>query len=105
VYTLTVKDVNNCTSTDNTTITVIPFCVSVMNAFTPNGDGRNDRWLVTNGGCATRISVTVFNRYGGLVYKNDNYQNEWEGTYSGKPLADGTYYYAVQVHMIGGRTI
>ena len=105
VYTLTVKDVNNCTSTDNATITVIPFCVSVMNAFTPNGDGRNDRWLVTNGGCATRISVTVFNRYGGLVYKNDNYQNDWEGTYSGKPLADGTYYYAVQVHMIGGRTI
>ena len=105
VYTLTVKDVNNCTSTDNMTVTVIPFCVSVMNAFTPNGDGRNDRWLVTNGGCATRISVTVFNRYGNLVYKNDNYQNDWEGTYSSKPLADGTYYYAVQVHMIGGRSI
>jgi gliding motility-associated-like protein len=106
IYTMTVKDVNNCTSTDNITLTVIPYCVQVMNAFTPNGDGMNDRWLVTNGtGCSKRISVTVFNRYGNLVYKNDNYNNDWEGTYSGKPVADGTYYYYVNIQLIDGRNL
>jgi gliding motility-associated-like protein len=72
-----VKDANNCTSTDDATVVVIPYCVKVMNAFTPNGDGMNDRWLVTQGsGCTKRISVAVFNRYGQAVYKNDDYQND-----------------------------
>jgi gliding motility-associated-like protein len=106
VYTLTVKDANNCTSTDATTVTVIPYCVNVMNAFTPNGDGQNDRWLVTNGsGCTKKIVVAVYNRYGQLVYKNDNYQNDWEGTYSGKPVPDGTYYYSVTYYLVDGRGV
>jgi gliding motility-associated-like protein len=94
VYTLTVTDANGCSATDNTMVTVIPYCIKVMDAFTPNGDGMNDRWLVTNGAsCTKQIAVNVYNRYGGLVYKNDNYQNDWTGTYNGKPVADGTYYY------------
>ncbi len=95
-YTLTVRNTDNCTSTDNAVVNVIPYCVKVMNAFTPNGDGMNDRWLVTTGAsCTKQIAVAVFNRYGNVVYKNDNYQNNWEGTYNGKPVADGTYYYTV----------
>jgi len=95
-YTLTVRNTQNCTSTDNAVVNVIPYCVKVMNAFTPNGDGMNDRWLVTTGAsCTKQIAVAVFNRYGNVVYKNDNYQNNWEGTYNSKPVADGTYYYTV----------
>ena len=95
-YTLTVRNTDNCTSTDNAVVNVIPYCVKVMNAFTPNGDGMNDRWLVTIGAsCTKQIAVAVFNRYGNVVYKNDNYQNNWEGTYNGKPVADGTYYYTI----------
>jgi gliding motility-associated-like protein len=61
-------------------VTVIPYCVKVMNAFTPNGDGTNDRWLVTNGaGCTNLVKVRVFNRYGQEVYNNENYQNNWDG--------------------------
>jgi gliding motility-associated-like protein len=95
-YTLSVKNSDNCTSVDNTTVTVIPDCMKIMNAFTPNGDGINDKWLATTGGACTRkVSVTVFNRYGNVVYKNDNYQNDWNGMYKGKPVPDGTYYYQV----------
>ena len=105
-YTLTVQDMNGCTSTDNAVVNVIPYCVKVMDAFTPNGDGTNDRWLVTNGSaCTSKISVTVFNRYGGKVYQNDNYQNNWEGTYDGKKVADGTYYYVVIYRLINGQNI
>jgi len=105
VCTLTVKDNNNCTSTATATITVIPYCIKVRDAFTPNGDGINDKWLVTNGSpCTSQIIAAVFNRYGQQVYKNENYQDNWDGTYSGKPVADGTYYYAVTFRLINGIT-
>jgi gliding motility-associated-like protein len=94
-YTMTVTNSNGCISSDNALVTVIPYCLKVMNAFTPNGDGMNDRWLATDGPCTKQIGVVVFNRYGNVVYKNDNYQNNWDGTYNGKPVADGTYYYTV----------
>ncbi|HEX6180590.1 MAG TPA: gliding motility-associated C-terminal domain-containing protein, partial [Chitinophagaceae bacterium] len=106
VYTLTVKDVNGCTSMDNATVTVLPYCVKASAAFTPNGDGTNDMWLVTtSGGCTQKISVVVYNRYGAVVYKNDNYNNDWKGTYNGKPVTDGTYYYAVTYQLIDGRKV
>ncbi len=107
IYTLTVRDNNNCTSTDNMVVNVIPYCLKVMNAFTPNGDGQNDVWIVTNNGgsCTKQVFATVFNRYGNIVFKDDNYQNKWDGTYKGKPVADGTYYYAITYRLINGASI
>lgn len=106
VYTLTVRNTDGCTSTDNATVTVIPYCVKVMNAFTPNGDGTNDRWLVSSStACYTRMAVAVYNRYGNLVYKNDTYNNDWDGTYKGKPVPDGTYYYSNTYYLIGGKAV
>jgi gliding motility-associated-like protein len=104
-YTLTVKNSDNCTATDNAIVTVLPYCIRVMNAFTPNGDGMNDKWLVTNGGCTTEIKVAVYNRYGSVIYTNNNYSNDWDGTYKGKPVADGTYYYSVTYETITGKRI
>jgi gliding motility-associated-like protein len=105
-FTLTVKDANSCNSTDNAIVTVIPYCVGIKDAFTPNGDGVNDRWLVTNGAtCTNQIIAEVYNRYGGLIYRSDNYNNNWDGTYNGKPVADGTYYFKVSFRLINGKTI
>jgi gliding motility-associated-like protein len=105
-YTLLVRNGDNCTSTDNMVVTVIPYCIKVMNAFTPNGDGTNDRWIVTNGSaCTNLVKVRVFNRYGQEVYRNENYQNNWDGMYGGKPVPDGTYYYAIDFHLINGKTV
>ncbi|GAB2819933.1 YCF48-related protein [Ferruginibacter profundus] len=102
-YTLTVKDNNSCTSTDNTVITVVPYCIKIMDAFTPNGDGINDKWIVTSGGaCTSQVMVNVFNRNGDLVYSNENYQNDWNGTYKGKALPDATYYYVIRFKLITG---
>jgi gliding motility-associated-like protein len=105
-YTLTVTDNNSCVASDNVVITVIPYCVKVMKAFTPNGDGINDKWLVTNGAsCSKQIIAKVFNRYGELVYSNEYYNNDWDGKYKGKPVADGTYYFVLQYRLINGNSI
>jgi gliding motility-associated-like protein len=106
IYTLSVKNSDNCISLDNTTVTVIPYCIKIMDAFTPNGDGMNEVWTVTTGAaCTNQVAVTVFNRYGNIVYKNDNYQNDWNGTYNGKPLPEGTYYYMASYTTITGNPL
>jgi len=106
-YTMSVVSPNGCVSTDNALVTVIPYCLKVMDAFTPNGDGLNDRWIVTNNGgaCTKQVLAAVYNRYGNLVYKNDNYSNNWDGTYNGKPVADGTYYYVIKYVLLNETAI
>jgi gliding motility-associated-like protein len=107
VYTLAAIDnTTGCSATSNTTVTVVPFCLDLKNAFTPNNDGINDKWIVANGfACTNQILAAVYNRYGNLVYQNDNYQNNWDGTYKGKAVPDGTYYYVVTYRLISGRAI
>ena len=38
----------------------------------------------------------VYNRWGNLVFKTENYQNDWQGTWKGTDLADGTYFYVFE---------
>jgi large repetitive protein len=108
-YLLTVKDVvGNCpTVTSNIQVIVIGTqnCINIRNAFTPNGDGINDTWLVYDQDfCLARdgASVQVFNRYGSKVYENNTYKNTWDGTYNNKPLPDGTYYAVIVFTLIDG---
>jgi gliding motility-associated-like protein len=102
-YSLRVTNSQGCFATDDMTITVIPYCIKPMEAFTPNGDGINDLWLITNGNCLTSAKAQVFNRYGAKVFESNDYKNTWNGTYEGKPLPDGTYYYIISFKLIGGR--
>ncbi len=107
VYTLSVTDANGCSGSANSTVSVLPYCVKPMGAFTPNGDGINDRWLTTNqgGACVTKVSVIVYNRYGHNVYVNQDYQNNWDGMYKGEKLPDATYYYYVTYTLINGNVV
>ncbi len=105
-YTLTVVNSNGCISTSDALVTVLPYCIKVMDAFTPNGDAINDQWLVTQGGvCTTETNVKVFNRYGSEVYSNANYTNNWDGKYKGKAVPDGTYYYFIEFTLVGGKKL
>ncbi len=103
-YSLQVTTPQGCIARDDMTVTVIPYCIKPMNAFTPNGDGINDRWLITNGNCLSKAKAQVFNRYGAKVFEAGDYKNTWEGTYEGKPLPDGTYYYVITYTLLNGRT-
>lgn len=103
-YSLQVTDAQGCTASDDMLITVFPNCVKPMEAFTPNGDGINDVWMVTNGNCTRSIDVRVFNRYGSTVFSATGYNNNWDGKYKGDQLPDGTYYYVITLHLVSGKS-
>src|SRR5690606_7148196 len=88
-YTYEVADENGYLSTATVMVTVTPRPLKIPNVFTPNGDGRNDRFEIIGSEGFDRIEVTVINRWGNEVYRSDNYQNDW----SGQGLTEGTYYY------------
>lgn len=67
----------------------------VPNAFSPNGDGINDRWHIQYLESYPGATVDVYNRYGQLVFSSIEYSVDWDGTVNGKPLPIGTYYYVI----------
>jgi len=61
----------------------------IGNIFTPNGDGKNDTFEVQGGENFPGSKMQIFNRWGNVVYENENYYNQWIG--ADNPAA--TYYY------------
>lgn len=99
-YTLRITNQQGCSNTSNVTIDVLPYCVKPLNAFTPNNDGFNDTWFITNGNCLKKAMVAVYNRYGSKVFESGDYKNDWNGTYKNKPLPDATYYYVIDYELL-----
>ena len=97
VYTLDVTDENKCETSGSIKITVSGGTSKILvpNAFSPNGDGINDTWIITNLSAYPGATVDVFNRYGQLVFHSENNNNAWDGTFNGKPLPMATYYYII----------
>ena len=68
-----------------------------VNIFTPNSDGINDFFAPINLDDYPNPSVLIYNRWGKLVYVNEDYQNDWTGLHyeSGDKLKEGIYYYII----------
>ena len=64
------------------------------NLITPNSDGLNDSFIVPCTGLYPGSELIVFNRWGQEVYRNQDYRNDWYGTYKERPLPVGTYFYS-----------
>ncbi len=70
----------------------------VFNAFSPNGDDKNETFFVDNLHLYPSNEVQILNRWGNQVYQTENYLNDWRGG----DLPDGTYFYVLKV-TIGGQ--
>ncbi|MCX7696391.1 MAG: gliding motility-associated C-terminal domain-containing protein [Bacteroidales bacterium] len=96
IYVLLVSN-GICSSTDTVYVYLMrnqtPGDVSFVNSFSPNGDGINDVWMITNAEKYPKNKLSVYNRWGNKVYEAKPYLNDWDGTSIGKPLPDGTYYF------------
>jgi gliding motility-associated-like protein len=69
----------------------------IPNAFSPNGDGINDVWNLPFITSYRKCVVQIFDRYGRLLFTSYGYQKPWDGTFNGKPLNVGTYYYVIDL--------
>lgn len=74
----------------------------IPNAFSPNGDGLNDVFKIGNLIYQRIIAFNIFDRWGEEVYKAGVLENGWDGTYKGKQMPLGTYYYYIQLALPDG---
>ena len=91
LYKLTV-DNNGCISEDKVFIEMLDHClIKVPGAFTPNGDGVNDKLKAINADLATNFLLKVYNRFGQLMFSTRNPLAGWDGLFKGNPADTGTY--------------
>ncbi|MBD3749389.1 MAG: gliding motility-associated C-terminal domain-containing protein [Sphingobacteriales bacterium] len=76
----------------------------VPNAFTPNGDGTNDQFNVLISNLKT-YHIDIFNRYGSLIFSSNSIVDSWDGTYKGKPMPVGVYYFLIEAEDLKGNKI
>ena len=70
--------------------------IYVPNAFTPNHDGRNDRFHAVAAGIVNISYFNIYNRTGQLVYSSHNSSEGWDGTRNGQPQPEGSYVWMIQ---------
>ena len=73
-------------------IEVVP-TLGIPDIITPNGDGVNDALRIEGLERFPNNELIVYNRWGSEVFDKAPYDNTWEGTFDGKPLPSGTYFY------------
>ncbi len=95
-YTLTAISAQGCSSTDAVTVQVMEQ-LYVPNAFTPNGDGKNDVWRIPHLDPLLGAEVRIYNRYGQQVYRTKGTDVTWNGIFKNQPLPSGTYIYIIQM--------
>ncbi len=67
----------------------------VPSAFSPNGDGVNDEFFV-QGRFVADFQLTVFNKYGEIVYRSNRFDERWDGKFNGKVLPSDTYVFYLE---------
>lgn len=93
-YLLTSISADGCRSNDEIQVLVLLKPV-IPNTFTPNGDGYNDQWIIRHLEKYPGAIVELYSTKGQLIHRSVNYITPWDGTWQGKPLPAGTYYYVI----------
>ncbi len=95
-YTVTVSDAHSCTAQDSVLIKVIncdSLSIFIPNAFSPNGDGQNDLFYIRGANCVIQMRLSIYNRWGELMFETTDQAVGWDGNYKGKPMNTGVFAY------------
>jgi gliding motility-associated-like protein len=98
VWTVTNKACPVSVDSVNVTVRDNPVSGTIPTLITPNMDGLNDYFILKNSSeQGSRMELIIFDRRGLQVYKNEDYDNSWNGVnYNGKQLPDDTYFYVMK---------
>jgi gliding motility-associated-like protein len=101
-YTVTVTDTKGCTMMKAYTVgeTDCDFRLNIHDVITPNGDGKNDAWVIEGIEYYANSMLQVVDKWGDLVYERRHYDNTFNGVNSktGAVLPSGTYYYILRLN-------
>jgi len=98
IFDLVINDENMC-EYDTTFIirSEQDFCFDIPSAFTPNNDGRNDKWVLELNDLYPYAEIEIFDRRGKRIFFSRGYEESqyWDGTFNGKELPMDNYYYII----------
>ena len=78
--------------------------LSFPNAFSPNGDGKNDKFIAKECQNISEFHAYIFNRWGQKLFDWTNSADGWDGTYNGKPVNEGVYFLLCKAKGTDGKT-
>ncbi len=96
MYTVRVVDQNGCEAEAQIFMEFID--IEIPNFFTPDGDGMNDFWAPQNMEGFPQILIKIYDRYGRVVDEISYNVPGWDGTYNGKELPTGDYWYVIKLN-------
>ena len=96
-YTLTVQSGVGCGTASSNTLVKVYSSFLVPNAFTPNGDGKNDLFEILALDNYTVTRLVIYNRYGQLLFSSRGAYKAWDGKYKGTPQPQGIYVYHLEI--------
>lgn len=109
-YTLVITDLNGCTAEGRVLVRVDRSRdLYAPNVFSPNGDGRNDRFLLYGRGVAEVESLRLFDRWGTQVFERKNFQPNdetlgWDGNFRGQAVNPAVYVWQAVVRFVDGES-
>jgi gliding motility-associated-like protein len=92
VFTYSICNENGC---DSSKVKVAVYCdkLIIYTGFSPNNDGVNDFFTIQGVERFKNNKLNIFNRWGNQILEIENYNNDWDGSWNGQKVPDGTYFY------------
>lgn len=105
IYTLKVLSTVGCGSAADDVLAKVYDDIFIPNAFTPNGDFKNDKFQVIPLDNYRLVGLLIYNRWGQLVFKASGVYKAWDGTVNGAPQPPGAYVYHLELRSSAGRRV
>jgi gliding motility-associated-like protein len=104
VYQLTITYNTGCIVIASDTVRIEQLAgVAIPTAFSPNNDSKNDTFLILAKGVSS-FNMTIYNRWGELVFSSTDVNTGWDGTYKGTPQPSGDYPFFFNIRYENGKT-
>lgn len=103
---LTATSAFGCEATDSVKVDTHPCCeLMIPTAFSPNSDGRNDRFRAVSQGFHHDYELRVLNRWGQVLFMSRNQLEGWDGMHNGVPQDPGVYFYRIRYDCADGKVM